>query len=236
MAENTPKTDDPKATNANIVKNLLFAAFIILAIFFCFSQFNKSQKIKEVNRAIELVNEAREANPNDYAKAQEALDILEALQEDDFSKEEVIAEYVKTKSLCYSTLADKPELDAKQSEQYYLKAYALDENNPDIPDVKRGQFQGLSPEEIFKRAGIRKAAEKAMEEGAKQLERMEKGISDEVKDAVEETKDAAADVAEETKAAAADAVEAVKETAEDVAEEAKEAAEDAVEAVKEAAE
>ena len=29
---------DPKASKASLIKNLLFAAFIILAIFFCFSQ------------------------------------------------------------------------------------------------------------------------------------------------------------------------------------------------------
>ena len=218
MTEATPKPTETQVSKASLIKNLIFAIFIILAIFFCFMQFNKSQKLKDVNRAIELINQAREGNPVDYAKAQEALDILDELQEADFSDEKVIAEFVKTKSLCYSTLADSPDFDAKMSEQYMMKAYALDETNPDVPDALRAQFQGLTPEERMRRADIKQFAQQAAEEGAKMLERVEKGLPAEVKEVAEEAKEAAGDAAEEVKAAAADAVEEVKEAVEKAAE------------------
>lgn len=215
MAETTPKAEDPKVSKANLIKNLIFALFIILAIFFCFSQFNKSQKLKDLNRAIELLNQAREANPVDFGTAYEALAILDEYQEADFSNNEAaIAEYVKTKSLCYSTIAESPEMDAKESELYLMKAYALDECNPDIPEQLIGQFQGLTPEERAARIAMREEAQKAMEEGAKELERMEKGITQ----AVDEVKEAAADVVETAKDAAEDAAEAVKDAVEKAAE------------------
>ena len=223
---------DPKASKASLIKNLLFAAFIILAIFFCFSQFNKSEKIKDVNRAIELLDQAREASPMDIGKAQEALAILDEYQEADFNDEKVIAEYVKAKSLCYSTLAETPDFDAKESEQYYLKAFALDETNPDIPEGLRGQFQGLSAEERAQRTEMKRVAQQAMEEGAKELQRMEKGLVNEFQETAEKAKDTAAEVKE----TAEKAVEQVKEAAKDAADEAKDAAENALDALKDAAE
>ena len=105
-------------------------------------------------------------------------------------------------------------MDAKESELYLMKAYALDECNPDIPDQLIGQFQGLTPEERAKRIAMREEAQKAMEEGAKELERMEKGITQ----AVDEVKEAAADVVETAKDAAEDAAEAVKDAVEKAAE------------------
>lgn len=227
---------DPKASKASLIKNLLFAAFIILAIFFCFSQFNKSEKIKDVNRAIELLDQAREASPMDIGKAQEALAILDEYQEADFNDEKVIAEYVKAKSLCYSTLAETPDFDAKESEQYYLKAFALDETNPDIPEGLRGQFQGLSAEERAQRTEMKRVAQQAMEEGAKELQRMEKGLVNEVQETAEKAKDAAAQTAAEVKETAENALEQVKEAAKDAADEAKDAAENALDALKDAAE
>ena len=234
---------DPKASKASLIKNLLFAAFIILAIFFCFSQFNKSEKIKDVNRAIELLDQAREASPMDIGKAQEALAILDEYQEADFNDEKVIAEYVKAKSLCYSTLAETPDFDAKESEQYYLKAFALDETNPDIPEGLRGQFQGLSAEERAQRTEMKRVAQQAMEEGAKELQRMEKGLVNEVQGTAEKAKDAAAqtaaevqETAEKAKDAAAQTAAEVKETAEKAVEQAKEAAKDAADEAKDAAE
>ena len=234
---------DPKASKASLIKNLLFAAFIILAIFFCFSQFNKSEKIKDVNRAIELLDQAREASPMDIGKAQEALAILDEYQEADFNDEKVIAEYVKAKSLCYSTLAETPDFDAKASEQYYLKAFALDETNPDIPEGLRGQFQGLSAEERAQRTEMKRVAQQAMEEGAKELQRMEKGLVNEVQETAEKAKDTAAEVketaekaVEQVKEAAKDAADEAKEAAKDAADEAKDAAENALDALKDAAE
>ncbi|MBO4620075.1 MAG: hypothetical protein J5654_08190 [Victivallales bacterium] len=227
MAENTPKaeepkvtkTEEPKVTKANLIKNLIFALFIIVAIFFCFSQFNKSQKLKDLNRAIELLNQAREANPVDFGTAREVLAILDEYQEADFSNNEAaIAEYVKTKSLCYSTIAEAPDLDAKESEQYMMKAYALDETNPDVPDALRAQFQGLTQEERMRRADIKQFAQQAAEEGAKALERAEKGLPPEVKETAEEAKEAVSEAAKEIKEAASEAVEEVKEAVEKVAE------------------
>ena len=233
MAESTPNATDPKASKAGLIKNIIFAVFIILAIFYCFSQFNKGQKIKDLNRAVELLDQAREASPVDFTLVNEAMNIIDGYQEADFSNnEEAISLYVKTKSLCLSTLAESPSLDAKESELYLMKAYALDECNPDIPDQLIGQFQGLTPEERAKRSAMREEAQKAMEEGAKQLQMMEQGITQ----AVDEAKDAAADAVDAAKDAAADAVEAVKDAAEDAVEAAKDAAEDAVEAAKDAVE
>ena len=218
MTETTPKPTETKVSKASLIRNLIFAVFIILAIFFCFMQFNKSQKIKEVNSAIELINQARETNPMDFGKAQEALVILDELQEADFSDEKIIAEFVKAKSLCYSTLADAPEFDAKTSEQYMMKAYALDETNPDVPEALRAQFQGLTPEERIRRAGIKEVAKKAAEEGAKALERIDKGLPPEVKETAEEVKEATTEAVEEIKEAATEAAEEVKEAVEKAAE------------------
>ena len=70
----------------------------------------------------------------------------------------------------------------------------------------------------MRRAGIKEAAQKAAEEGAKTLERIDKGLPPEVKETAEEVKEAATEAVEEIKEAATEAAEEVKEAVEKAAE------------------
>ena len=210
MTEQTNNSVEAKpvaATKAKaaLIKNLIFAVFIIVALFFCFKQFNKGQKIKELNRAIEMLSQACEASPVDYASVKLAEQIFENLSETDFTDEAAINAYVTNKSFCYSTLANMPDLSASESQKYYLKAYTLDESNPDIPELMRLQFKGMS---------LKEAAGEAVESAKAAAKEAAVEVKEAAGEAVESAKAAAKEAGDQAK----EAVEAVKEAVEKAAE------------------
>ncbi|MBQ4479628.1 MAG: hypothetical protein II943_03215 [Victivallales bacterium] len=149
VEETKPAAQDTKAetaSNANLVKNLIFAVFIILAIFYCFNKLSKRNVINEANRAIAMYNDAvndkrtEDDGPN-YVTLREAINVFEGLfGENDnntisekIDDENMINEINATWSKCYSLLAMDPSLSAEESDALFLKAYGKDDTNPDIP-------------------------------------------------------------------------------------------------------
>lgn len=212
---------------AALIRNLIFAVFIIVALLFCFKQFNKGQKIKELNRAIELLNQAREASPVDYTSVKLAEQIFENFSETDFTDEETIRTYVTSKSLCYSTLGDMPDLSASESQKYYMKAYTLDESNPDIPELMRLQFKGMS---------LKEAAGEAVESATAAAKAAAAEVKEAAGEAFESAKAAAKEAAGEVKEAAGEVLESAKAAAKEAGDQAKEAVEAVTEAAEKAAE
>ena len=71
---------DKSASNASLVKNLIFAIFIICAIIFCFKQLNRRSLLNELNRLTEMYNAAVEDEENvDYGQLREVANGYENL-------------------------------------------------------------------------------------------------------------------------------------------------------------